>query len=306
VHDSPGEPVTAPPADPGHAVLRIASVNLESGGLSETGDDVRWHKSVAALLAQDPHVVLCQEMTAPSAFRLQAHLWRTANKLGMTPVLGPPAPASFSSNHTAVLVRTSAGLAILDTGPPAGPQPGSPAAWCQALVQVPGISYPVCFYSVHLPARSAVEQLSQAQRLASRIAQDGALAVAGGDWNCYAPADALTPETLAAMPPHLRPPRMRVTAGVLEANYDVHHALAVTGLTDTAAVLPPGSRDPRELTPTGINGGGRVDRFYLTQPLAGAASRYEQRDTGGSDHQALLLTLDLTAAAAAVPAGPVP
>jgi hypothetical protein len=205
VHDSPGEPVTALPADPGHAVLRIASVNLESGGLSETGDDVRWRKSVAALLAQDPHVVLCQEMTAPSAFRLQAHLWRTANELGMTPVLGPPAPASFSSNHTAVLVRTSAGLAILDTGPPAGPQPGSPAAWCQALVQVPGISYPVCFYSVHLPARSAVEQLSQAQRLASRIAQDGALAVAGGDWNCYAPADALTPRK--------RWPRCRRTCG---------------------------------------------------------------------------------------------
>jgi hypothetical protein len=304
MHGSSGNPGPATTsAGPGHAVLRIASVNLQYGGLSEDGDDARWCKSVGALTDQDPHVVLVQEMTARPV-RLQEHLWRTANELGMIPVLGPPSPDSFSGNHTAILVAARAGLVILDTGPPAVSPGSGPPAWCQALVGFPGIRHPVCFYSVHLPARSSVAQLLEAERLASRIAQRGELAVAGGDWNCYAPADMLTPATLASLPRHLRPPRMRAgVAGAWEANYDVHHALAAAGLTDAAGFLHPAQRDPRELTPTGI-GGGRVDRFYVTGPLTGAIQRYEQRDTGGSDHQLLLLTVDLSATA--VPPGPVP
>ncbi len=37
--------------------------------------------------------------------------------------------------------------------------------------------------------------------------------------------------------------------------------------------------------------GGPFDRIYLTRSLIPALERYEQAATGGSDHNALLLTL---------------
>jgi hypothetical protein len=157
---------------------------------------------------------------------------------------------------------------------------------------------------VHLPARSAVDQLSQAQRLASRIAQTGEISIAGGDWNNFSRADAskLTSPVLQAMPPHLRPPRMRrLSDGTWGPNFDVHDTLAAVGLADLAGSLAPDRRNPPGLTATGVNNGGRVDRLYGTEGLSDAAELYEQLDTGGSDHCALLLTLGLPAMAHIVP-----
>jgi hypothetical protein len=126
--------------------------------------------------------------------------------------------------------------------------------------------------------------------------------------NCFARGDAglLAPGVLEMMPPHLRPPRMRPSAdGGLEPNYDVHDTLAAVGLADIAAWLPADHRVPRELTKTGISGG-RIDRFYLTEGLAEATTSYRQQDTGGSDHQALLHTLDTAAVSRIVPREPAP
>jgi endonuclease/exonuclease/phosphatase family metal-dependent hydrolase len=257
---------------------------------------------MACLRRWTPQVVLLQEVNGRAVHKLQAHLWRTANELGMTPVLGPPSPDSVSGNHPAVLVRTAIGLRILDAGPPAWPAGGASPAWCEAKVAVPGLNHPVWFISAHLPARSAT---SQAERLASLAAQRGGLVVAGGDWNSYTPADAglLTPQALAGLPAHLRPARLRPASDgePLAADYRAHTALASAGLTDAAAELPPTCRTPPELAPTGITGAGRVDRVYVTSALVPALARCEQAATGGSDHQALLLALDTAAAAAAEP-----
>jgi hypothetical protein len=287
-------------------VLRIACANFEFGGIDQgTGDDARWHKTIDALTSWAPHMVLCQEISARSGARLKAHLWATANALNMTPMLGPPTPVSVTGNHPAILVDTSSGIRILDEGPPFYP-PGAGAvpAWCEALLEIPGLEHPLRLYSVHLPTRSAVEQLSQAQRLTSRIAQTGEISLAGGDWNNFSRADAskLTSAVLRAMPRHLRPPRMRHLAGdIWEPNFDVHDALAAVGLTDLAACLTPDRRSPADLAATGINNGGRVDRFYGTEGLSDAAELYEQLDTGGSDHRALFLTLGIPAVARIVP-----
>jgi len=291
------------------AELRIAVANLEFGGLAETGDDSAWCKSMARLLEWEPAVVLLQEVNGRATYRLQRHVWRTANELGLTPVLGPPSPDSVSGNHPAVLVSTAAGLRILDTGPPACPAGGAAPAWCEALVEIPGMPHPVWFISVHLPARSASSQHIHAERLANITAQRGGLVIAGGDWNSYCPFDSgrLTPDVLAGLPVHLRPARMRLhDGGALEPDYGVHTALDSVGLADAAAALPAGRRTPPELAPTGITAGARVDRLYVTGSLVPALERYEQTRTGGSDHQALLLTLNTETAATATPPPPLP
>lgn len=290
--------------------LRIASANFGFGGIDRaTGSTERWEKTISALRAWQPHIVLCQEISALTPGGLRAHLWATANVLDMIPLLGPPTPLSLTGNHPAILIAASAGLAILDAGPAAyppgsGPQP----AWCEALVQVPGWRRPLHAYSVHLPPRSSTEQRSQADRLASRIAELGELAIAGGDWNSYGRADPVSAIALAHQPPHLRPPRMRYTPHdqTVTPNYDVHDVLASVGMEDAAAFLPPGQRQPADLTATGTGNGGRIDRLYLTFDLTQAAARYIQQDTGGSDHHALMLTLNTARAATAIPWGQSP
>jgi len=89
----------------------------------------------------------------------------------------------------------------------------------------------------------------------------------------------------------------------LEPNYDVHDTLTGVGLTDVAAWLPPGCREPGALSPTARHG--RIDRFYVTGGLPPAVLRYAQADTGASDHLALMIVIDIRGAAAITPRGAV-
>jgi endonuclease/exonuclease/phosphatase family metal-dependent hydrolase len=271
-------------------VIRIASANFEEGGLDPDGSGSRWEHTMTALAAWSPDVVCVQEMAARrDALRLRAHLWATANALGMVPVLGPP--DGISGNHPAILSHPGT-LTILDDGPPC--VPGHDPAWCEALLSLAPAGPAIRVYSVHLPPRSAAQQLICAQQLAGHIAQRGELAIAAGDWNSWSPADQLTPATLASMPAHLRPARMHTRPGQPPAaNYQVHHTLEGIGLIDAAAALDPARRDPHDLTPTGINHGGRVDRIYLTSELweSGTVRSYAQKDGGGSDHHMIMITM---------------
>ncbi len=293
--------MTGPGAAPG-GLLRVLAVNLLTGGIDrDSGDTSRLRKTLEAVARCRPAIVLCQEIAASSIFGVQRQLWHVGNELGMIPLLGPE--GGISGNYSVILVKGNAGMRIIDAGPPPHP-PGSAPSWCEALIQMPGLDRPMRFYSVHLPPRSGVAQLMQAQDLAARIAQRGEYALAGGDWNDYGRGEDLTADSLAAQPPHLRPARMRRRYdGRLTPNYDVHDALTAIGMVDIAVHLPAGRRDPRELAPTGINGGGRVDRIYVSGELAPAAWGYAQCDTGGSDHQAVMAVLDLSHVTA-VPPGP--
>lgn len=284
--------------------LRIVSANIQEGGLDPDGSPARWHQSIEAIRAWSPDVVCLQEMAARrDPLRLREHLWDTANVLGdMFPLLG--SEGGISGNHPAILIRGEAGLVILDDGPP--PRgPGHDPAWHEALVS-PSPEIQLRIYSVHLPPRSAAEQLMHAERLAATVAQRGEHAVIAGDWNSWSPADQLPDGFLETMPPHLRPARTHIQPGKpLAANYDVHRTLAGVGLADAAAGLDPGHRTPPDLTPTGINGGGRVDRFYVTREMreSGAVLSYAQKDGGGSDHEFILLTVSLDAVAKAAAPG---
>lgn len=272
-------------------VIRLVSVNLEEGGIDADGSKARWERTIAALAQWSPDVVCVQEMAARrDPLRLRAHLWETANSLGMIPVLG--SEGGISGNHPAILVSQRK-LAISDDGPPPR-APGHDPAWCEAVLLLRPAGPAIRVHSVHLPPGSAAEQLTHAQQLASRIAQRGELAIAAGDWNSWSPDDPLTAADLADMPPHLRAARMHTAPGQpLAASHDVHNTLAGIGMTDTAASLRPAQREPHDLTPTGINGGGRVDRIYVTAELwkSGAVRSYAQKDGGGSDHQMIMITL---------------
>lgn len=285
------------------AELRIISANLEEGGINRDWSADRWERSMTAIAARDPDVVCLQEMASRrDPRRLNAHLWATANRLAMIPLLG--SEGGVSGNHPALLVSPRA-LMITDSGP-LPRQPGHDPSWCEALLRVRPDGPAVRVYSVHLPPRSAAEQLTHAQQLAATIAQRGEHAIAAGDWNCYAPADAIAAGDLDRLPPHLRPGRMHARPGQpLAPNYDVHDTLAATGLADAAAGLDPARRAPAALAPTGINGGGRVDRFYVTPELweSGAVDSYAQYDGGGSDHEFTEITLALARLAAAAAPG---
>lgn len=77
-----------------------------------------------------------------------------------------------------------------------------------------------------------------------------------------------------------------------------HFQDTASELRMTGAVLgPPARRDPPELTPSGT-AGGRGDRAYATPGFAAAVSCRQVR-TGATDHDALVLTIDVAAAATA-------
>ena len=294
--------------------LRIAMSNFGSGGIDEGSTyrrdmAMRWDKTISVLREWQPHIVLCQEISAAPPGALRVHLWTTANTLGMIPLLGPPSPGTIAGNHPAVLVDASAGLVILDAGPAWQPGAGAQPAWCEALVQVPGWAHLLRAYSVDLPWRSSVQQRSQTDQLATRIAELaglGELAVAGGNWNSYGRADPIIPSALDFAPLHLRPPRMRYSPQdrTLTPNYDVHDVLACVGMEDAVAVLASARSDPDDLASARTSVNGRADRIYLTRDLAGAAAGYMQQDMRASEHQALMLTLDGATAARATPPGP--
>jgi hypothetical protein len=279
--------------------LRIAVANFGSGGIDAGSTDrwdtaMRWDRTISVLRAWQPHIVLGQQISAYAPGGLRAHLWTTANTLAMFPLLGPPSPGSATGNHPAVLVAASTGLVILDAGPAWQPGAGPQPAWCEALVQVPGWAHPLRAYSVDLPWRSSIEQRSQADQLATRIAERaglGELAVAGGNWNSYGRADPAIPAALDSAPLHLRPSRMRYSPQdeTLTPNYDVHDVLACVGMEDVVTALAPTPHDVASAE-TGVIG--RADRIYLTRDLAGAAAGYVRNDVRDSEHQALMLTLE--------------
>lgn len=290
--------------------LRIATANLQYGGVDPDGDTSRWQRSVEGLRRLSPDIVLVQEMSTPRRQDLAARLWRTANFLEMTPVIGPQAPGVAPVSHQAILVATGAGLRIEDAGPPVA---GAP--WCQAAVTVPGMTVPLGVYSVHLSARSGVEQLVQAQRLASVASQRGQeITVIGGDFNNLAPGCTHDEPFMARLPLHTRPARVRAlinpAGGLpwkLEPDYTVHHELAAAGLVDIVARMDPASRDPRELCSTGAADRGRIDRFYADEETAKAAAGYvlDEAD-GASDHQRGMVVFDRCSLAQVEPGAYVP
>lgn len=311
--------------------LGVLSLNLQWGGFGTDGGTARLDKSITAIRESGAQIVCLQEVTGLPAGPLEnpgwdiplaerdritaeaasrahnaarRHLHHIAARAGMTPVLGPPVPGQWRRMYTAILIREDDGVTITETGPPPMAVPGAEnPAWTQATARFPGIPCPVAFYSVHLPARTGMEQLRQAQRLANIVAQNGMLAHIAGDMNSIPRTDRPSDEELAGMNPHLRPVRMVLDGGPLRPDHSVYDTLTGTGLTDIAASLPSGRRVPPGLLPTG-KAGSRIDLHLATGELAEAATGFRQFVTGGSDHDATMTVYDRAVLALARPPGP--
>jgi hypothetical protein len=271
-------------------ILTVAVANLEFGGLDRrTGDDSRLHRTLDVLREWHPHVILAQELMGRQPYELQRHARLIAGMLGMSDVIiGGPTPQSASGNRTAVFIRS--GLEIIDSGPPDA-LPGLP--WCEALLTVPGWPAPLLVASVHMPPRSGTLQLVHSETIGSYVTnkrlQDGTEAIIGGDWNCYPPDPSITSDQLLRVPVHLRGSRVLPgPGGTAVVNTAVYDQMTWYGFTEIAGALPPGSREPGDLAPTGSTGVGREMHGWVTPGLVPALAGYVQADGGGSDHVLLL------------------
>ncbi|WP_329242944.1 endonuclease/exonuclease/phosphatase family protein [Actinoallomurus sp. NBC_01490] len=274
----------------------VVWANLHYGGVDPgTGDDASWRETMNAIASLRPDVVCLQEIDHRPA-QIWAHLWRTANFLGMQPVLGPSAATrALTGNHVGLLVRTRPGVQIVDQWPPpgvAGPQ----VPWCKVSISISGLSEFLHVYCVHLPARSTSAQMTQIEFITNLITDANELALVAGDFNGYPAEPMVTPAELATLAPHLQLTRCLPSADGLVPNLRAWQELKRAGLLDVVAALPAEVRDPCELMPTG-RGGARVDRCHAVERLAQAATRYQQVTTG-SDHAAGALWFDLKALAA--------
>jgi len=279
--------------------IRVASVNWNNGGIAPSGDDAPWRKTVKVLRVARPHIVFCQELTAPDpGVRLGRHLRRTANALGMELVLGPIVPGARTALHTGMFINTRAGFRIEDV-PYLGERFGGfQHAWCRVELGVPTLPQPLDLCSVHLPARSAPAQVSEAYSLVSALVNQQ-LVLVGGDFNGYARGGPpSTTEELEQLPGHLQVTRCQGTPGALTPNYAVDDLFTGRGkLIDVAAYLPAERRQPPDLTETGTDGGGRIDRFYASLPVADTVEGYRLLEIG-SDHLAPFIEINLPQLAA--------
>lgn len=163
--------------------LIVASVSFSGTG-ADSREDLR--QVLAGFLhAESPQIVLCQQVPGEEPGGICRDLQPAVREAGMTAVAAQssyPDPAGGPGGHTAILVRGSAGLDIVSSGPAGVP-------WSEALLTVAGIPCPVRFYSTWLPDGSRTRQEQYASRLAGRVT---ALARGGRELH-GAPASTPTP-----------------------------------------------------------------------------------------------------------------
>lgn len=277
---------------PTGSTLTVVSANLEEGGIDPDGSTQRREQTAALLKTMNPDIVLVQELIAWPG-RERREFRALANLLGLEPAAWSP-PRGAKRQRSGILVRTGT-LTVLDDGPD---YPGAPCQ-AEAIVRHKATETHITVVSVHAAASNAVEQVWEAQRLASKIGRGSTPAIAGGDWNCYVPGDPVTEDELRDRP-ELLPARTIIGHGEYTISHQVHDTLQACGLADPVPLLPQDRLHPAHPGGTGSTSG-RIDRIYLYPgALLPAVLRYDQVPNPGSDHDAIAVTIDMDAAAGIV------
>ncbi|WP_409473499.1 endonuclease/exonuclease/phosphatase family protein [Streptomyces sp. HC307] len=162
--------------------FRVVSWNLEHNGISNSGDDAKWHLAMDVLVELQPHVLLRQEITRGDMFGGRA-IWAEAARLGGN---GPA--------HTAFLA-TATPESANPTGVYTDPSLCTPVQYfehvtsmwhpiCNPVVRLKGAPSTLSLASFHLCSFDPAQRASEAKRLAM-LGQPNMAAIIGGDCNSY-------------------------------------------------------------------------------------------------------------------------
>lgn len=246
--------------------LRVAVADFTAAVTARSTS--RWHKTVAAMRAHAPHVVLARGLSPTPGESAPARIWATANEAGLVAVPGPPAA---SAGYLAVLACPGE---VQVTGEESGP------GWQAVTLDVVWLKRGIKVITADLPADSAVLQRAAAEQLAA-AACSGEYVIAGGGWHSYGRDDEISVGALNDLPDRMRIARTTGSGGRWAANYAVHDVLRLAGLADAAVVLPAGRVDGGGPV-TAPGGVPREDRVYVSWDLVPMLRQYREHQVAGS------------------------
>jgi hypothetical protein len=171
--------------------FRVVSWNVEHNGISNSGDQAKWHLAMDVLAELQPHVLLRQELTRADMYGGRA-VWAEAARIGshMIPFLA--SATRESANPTGVYVDRN----LL--------QPNEffehrTSMWhpiCNPVVQLSGAARNLSLASFHLCSFSPANRAVEAHRLVT-LGKPGLETIIGGDCNSYPHR---TADEIAALP----------------------------------------------------------------------------------------------------------
>ncbi|MGP4046839.1 endonuclease/exonuclease/phosphatase family protein [Streptomyces sp. 2A115] len=289
--------------------FRVVSWNVEHNGISNGGDDAKWHLAMDVLTELQPHVLLRQELTRADMYGGRA-VWAEAARIGshMIPFLA--SATRESANPTGVYVDRN----LLQ---PTELFEHRTSMWhpiCNPVVQLSGAARKLSLASFHLCSFSPANRAVEAHRLVT-LGKPGLETIIGGDCNSYPHR---TADEIAALPDWSQ---------IEDRSHFVHRTIERNGkrLSDTVPdeILtgehegwPPVFVDlahraatvlgqPEALAPTASLWRGdqgprqRIDRMYATPRIAEALVRLEVVATDevieASDHALVMATFSFDA-----------
>ncbi|MDH6222215.1 endonuclease/exonuclease/phosphatase family protein [Streptomyces pseudovenezuelae] len=296
--------------------FRVVTWKVEHNGISNNGDDARWHLAMDVLATLQPHVLLRQELTRADMFGGRA-IWAESARLG--------GHAAFLASANPESANPTGAYVDRDLCRPAQYFEHRTGMWhsvCNPVVRLKGTARTLSLASVHLCPFDPAMRASEARRLAT-LGRPGVAAIVGGDMNSYShrlgsgPAlpdwsqitdrahfeartierngkrisDTLPDEILSGE--HGGRPPVFVELGHYAAT-----ELGLQGALEPTASLWRTDQGPRQ----------RIDRFYATPQVARALTGLEvvvtEEVIEASDHPPVLATFSLSALRRALSADP--
>lgn len=159
--------------------FRVVTWNVEHNGISNSGDDARWHLAMDVLSTLQPHVLLRQELTRADMFGGRA-VWAESKRLG--------GHAAFLASATPESANPTGVYVDRDLCRPTEYFEHRTGMWhpiCNPVVRLKGATQKLSLASVHLCSFDPGTRASEAKRVAT-LGRPGMAAIVGGDMNSYA------------------------------------------------------------------------------------------------------------------------
>jgi hypothetical protein len=270
-------------------LLRALSLNTRHGGVltPEGAADGRWSPMADLIRECGAHLVCLQETQSWTAHNRQ-QACRAEASTGLRMLWPTINGRSQSLMYDPDVMRL---LQWEDHYTSGQREPGWPGI---AVFDI-GTRIPLATTSVHLAPYSSDRGRAQASLLAWRARRYGDLALVMGDFNHLPTPHRLDPP----LPDPESLPAANIAGrwdtdadGYLVPDRSVAHLLARARYTDTAQLVADRTGNPALLAPTGHGGGVRVDWALVTEPIVPAVVDHQALTVSGSDHDAVLVTVD--------------